>query len=32
MMVAYASPGGVLVAQIEQWRLDGRQVEVLLAN
>lgn len=29
IVVAHASPAGSLAAQLEQWRLDGRQVELL---
>lgn len=32
IVVAHASPGGSLGEQLRQWRLDGRQVEVLLAS
>ena len=29
IVVAHASPAGSLAAQLDQWRLDGRQVELL---
>lgn len=29
IVVAHASPAGSLAAQLHQWRLDGRQVELL---
>ena len=32
IVVPHASPGGSLAEQLGQWRLDGRQVEVLLAS
>ena len=32
IVVSHASPGGSLAEQLGQWRLDGRQVEVLLAS
>lgn len=30
--VAHASPGGTLAGQLNQWRLDGRQAQVLSAG
>lgn len=32
IVVPHARPGGSLAEQLGQWRLDGRQVEVLLAS
>ncbi len=32
IVVAHASPGGSLAGRLNQWRLDRRQVEVLLAG
>lgn len=29
IVMAHASPAGSLVAQLHQWRLDGRKVELL---
>lgn len=32
ILVAYASPAGALAEQLESWRLEGRQVDVLSAG